>query len=74
MDAAADPGVRAECAFCRMLVSSERGAAQIVSADADTRFYDDVGCLAEPTPRQHRRPADRLHEEKGLTVRIRCLS
>jgi nitrous oxide reductase accessory protein NosL len=37
---------RAECAFCRMLVSSERGAAQIVSAAADTRFYDDVGCLA----------------------------
>jgi hypothetical protein len=29
-----------------MLVSSERGAAQIVSAGADTRFYDDVGCLA----------------------------
>ena len=37
---------RAECAFCRMLVSSERGSAQILSASAETRFYDDVGCLA----------------------------
>jgi nitrous oxide reductase accessory protein NosL len=37
---------RAECAFCRMLVSTERGAAELVTPDADTRFYDDVGCLA----------------------------
>jgi hypothetical protein len=29
-----------------MLVSSESGSAQIVSGSADTRFYDDVGCLA----------------------------
>jgi hypothetical protein len=29
-----------------MLISTETGTAQIVSADADTRFYDDVGCLA----------------------------
>ena len=35
-----------ECARCRMLVSSEAGAAEIVSARDETRFYDDVGCLA----------------------------
>ncbi len=29
-----------------MLVSSDSGAAQIVSSNAETRFYDDVGCLA----------------------------
>jgi hypothetical protein len=29
-----------------MLISTERGAAQIVPSDGDTRFYDDVGCLA----------------------------
>ena len=29
-----------------MLLSSEVGAAQIVSARDETRFYDDVGCLA----------------------------
>jgi hypothetical protein len=29
-----------------MLISTERGAAEIVPADGDTRFYDDVGCLA----------------------------
>ena len=37
---------RVECARCRMLISSERGAGEIVSATDDTRFYDDVGCLA----------------------------
>jgi len=29
-----------------MLISNEAGSAQIVSAGTDTRFYDDVGCLA----------------------------
>jgi nitrous oxide reductase accessory protein NosL len=35
-----------ECARCRMLISTEAGSGQIVNSDADTRFYDDVGCLA----------------------------
>jgi nitrous oxide reductase accessory protein NosL len=29
-----------------MLISSERGTGEIVSATNDTRFYDDVACLA----------------------------
>jgi len=29
-----------------MLISSDRGGGEIVSATEDTRFYDDVGCLA----------------------------
>jgi hypothetical protein len=29
-----------------MLISVERGSAQIVASGKDTRFYDDVGCLA----------------------------
>jgi len=29
-----------------MLISTDRGGGQIVSADDDTRFYDDIGCLA----------------------------
>ena len=37
---------RVECSRCRMLISTERGAGQIVSANEDTRFYDDIGCLA----------------------------
>ena len=37
---------RVECARCRMLVSTEIGAGQIVSARDETRFYDDLGCLA----------------------------
>ena len=37
---------RVECARCRMLISTDIGGGQIVSADDDTRFYDDIGCLA----------------------------
>lgn len=29
-----------------MLISAERGGGEIVSASEDTRFYDDLGCLA----------------------------
>jgi len=29
-----------------MLISSERGSGEIVSRADDTRFYDDIGCLA----------------------------
>jgi len=29
-----------------MLISTEQGSGEIVSATEDTRFYDDVGCLA----------------------------
>lgn len=29
-----------------MLISTDAGAAEIVSSRDDTRFYDDVGCLA----------------------------
>jgi nitrous oxide reductase accessory protein NosL len=34
-----------------MLVSSDRGAAEIVSAE-ETRFYDDVACLAADWPKR----------------------
>lgn len=36
----------AECARCRMLISTEAGAGEILSSREDTRFYDDIGCLA----------------------------
>ena len=29
-----------------MLISTESGGGEIVSATEDTRFYDDIGCLA----------------------------
>lgn len=29
-----------------MLISTEHGSGEIVSATEDTRFYDDLGCLA----------------------------
>jgi nitrous oxide reductase accessory protein NosL len=37
---------RVECAHCGMLISSERGSGEVVSVDGDTRFYDDIACLA----------------------------
>ena len=40
------PVDRVECARCRMLISTEIGAGQIVSAHEETRFYDDIACLA----------------------------
>ena len=39
-----------------MLISDEAGAAEIVSARDDTRFYDDLGCLAADW--QHQVKAD----------------
>jgi copper chaperone NosL len=37
---------RAHCARCDMILSSDRNAAQAVSAAEDPLFYDDIGCLA----------------------------
>ena len=37
---------RVECAHCGMLISSERGSGEVVSADGDARFFDDIACLA----------------------------
>ncbi|MGE5358426.1 MAG: nitrous oxide reductase accessory protein NosL [Bacteroidales bacterium] len=35
------------CAHCRMMVSSQRFAAQIVAPSEEPKFFDDVGCLRE---------------------------
>jgi len=40
------PVDRVECARCRMLISSDANGGQIVSSRDETRFYDDIGCLA----------------------------
>lgn len=37
---------RVECARCRMLISSDAGGGEIVSSSEETRFYDDLACLA----------------------------
>ena len=42
---------RVNCARCGMLVSDPASAAEVVFRGADTRFYDDLGCLASaPIP------------------------
>jgi copper chaperone NosL len=37
---------RVECAHCRMLISTDSGGGEIVAPGEETRFYDDIGCLA----------------------------
>jgi hypothetical protein len=41
---------RVECARCRMLISTDTGTGEIVSLHNETRFYDDIGCLAADWP------------------------
>jgi hypothetical protein len=36
-----------------MLISTENGGGEIVSATEDTRFYDDIGCLAADWAAHH---------------------
>ena len=36
-----------------MLISTESGGGEIVSTTADTRFYDDIGCLAADWAAHH---------------------
>jgi hypothetical protein len=40
------PVDRANCARCGMMISSEPESAQWVVPGEETRFYDDIGCLA----------------------------
>jgi hypothetical protein len=47
------PVDRVECARCRMLISTDSGGGEIVSATDDTRFYDDIGCLAADWEAHH---------------------
>jgi copper chaperone NosL len=42
----ADLGTDDACAFCRMMVSDPRFAAQIVAPGEEPLFFDDIGCLA----------------------------
>jgi copper chaperone NosL len=48
---------RVECAHCRMLISTAAGGGEIVARGEDTRFYDDIGCLAAEWPAKR----DRAH-------------
>jgi nitrous oxide reductase accessory protein NosL len=47
------PVDRVSCAHCGMLVSTESGAGEIVSDREDTRFYDDLACLAADWRSRH---------------------
>jgi copper chaperone NosL len=35
------------CAYCRMIVSDQRAAAQIVAPGEEARIFDDIGCLRD---------------------------
>jgi nitrous oxide reductase accessory protein NosL len=68
------PVDHAECARCRMLISSENGTAQILSASADTRFYDDVGCLASDWSRHADSDVAFVHLATGRWIDARQAS
>src|SRR5262245_29119636 len=59
---------RVECARCRMVISSDEGAGQIVSSDEDTRFYDDIGCLASDSAIRHGSGAAFVHARSGAWI------
>jgi copper chaperone NosL len=40
------PVDKVNCARCGMMISSETQSAEWVAAGEETRFYDDIGCLA----------------------------
>jgi copper chaperone NosL len=40
-----DPA-RDQCGFCRMVVSDQRYASQLVAPYEEPRFFDDMGCLS----------------------------
>lgn len=44
------------CAFCRMVVSDARFAAQLVAPGEEPRFFDDLGCLRDHLGRRPRLP------------------
>ena len=48
-----------------MLISTDRGAGQIVSAEEDTRFYDDIGCLAADWAEQRNQATPYVRVYKG---------
>jgi copper chaperone NosL len=50
---------RVHCARCGMMVSRVADSAQAVFPNADTRFYDDIGCLLRDA--NARRPGGRLY-------------
>lgn len=45
------------CAYCRMIVSDPRVAAQIVAPGEETRMLDDIGCLRDYLARREMTPA-----------------
>lgn len=45
------------CAYCRMIVSDPRVAAQIVAPGAEPTVFDDIGCLRDYLA-QHEAPRD----------------
>lgn len=49
---------RDSCAHCRMMVSTQRFAAQIVARGEEPAFFDDLGCLVASLRQQPDLPGD----------------
>ena len=57
-----------------MLISSEAGSAEMLPASADTRFYDDVGCLAADWSQRGGKEATFVHLSAGRWIDARQAS
>lgn len=57
------------CARCGMMVSSEPQSAQWVVPGEETRFYDDIGCLAAEVRSRGESGARFVHVEGGRWAR-----
>jgi hypothetical protein len=57
------------CARCGMMVSSEPRSAQWVVPGEETRFYDDIGCLAAEARSRGESGARFVHVEEGRWAR-----
>ena len=57
-----------------MLISSDRGGGEIVSSSEETRFYDDIGCLAADWAAHHGDGHAYVHLDGGRWSEARVAS
>jgi nitrous oxide reductase accessory protein NosL len=57
-----------------MLISSEDGSAELLTAASETRFYDDVGCLAADWSKRRGKDVAFVHLSGGRWIDARQAS
>lgn len=64
------PVDRVNCARCGMMISSEPQSAQWVVPGEETRFYDDIGCLAADDRPRAEGGARFVHVDRARWARV----